>query len=570
MNKTVNINLGGMIFYMDEDAYLKLTRYFDAIKRSLNNSEGQDEIIKDIEMRIAELFQERQTAHKQIVGLTDIDAIIAIMGQPEDYIIEDESTANTTHSHTNQIHNKKLYRDKDNGMLGGVAAGLGHYFGIEALWIRIVLILLVFGGFGVGIIAYIILWVIAPKAVTTTEKLEMTGEPVNISNIEKKVREEFDNVSNKIKNADYDKYGNKIKDSTGKLTNSLNQLIISLFKIFAQFLGILFIIIGLATLLALFIGVFTLGTNTFIEFPWQSLIEAGNFTDYPIWTFGILMFLAIGIPFFFLTLLGFKLLAPQSKSIGNIFKYTLIATWILALAFLITIGVKQVSAFANDGSSIQKHSLLFHPTDTLSIKFKHNPFYSNNITDYSSFKIMQDSTNADILYSNNVNFKIKSTENNKGYIQIKKGAKGKTIAEARMKAKEIQYHFKTQGNQLIFDNYLVTDLENKFRNQEVEITIYLPEGTVFKVESSARNYDHSDNDYFNLHYSSEDYLYKVTPSKIKCLNCPEEENEYDDIENTTITIDKDGVLIEKDSSVLSKKERRLLKIDKKGIIIRTQ
>ena len=576
MNKTVNINLGGMIFYMDEDAYLKLTRYFDAIKRSLNNSDGQEEIIKDIEMRVAELFQERQTSTKQVVGLPDIDAIITIMGQPEDYIIEDENATNSGASYSNNMRSKKLYRDKDSGMLGGVAAGLGHYFGIEALWIRIVLILLVFGGFGLGIIAYIILWIIAPQAITTSEKLEMTGEPVNISNIEKKVREEFNNVSNKFKNGDYDKYGNQIKNGTGKLGDSLGQLIMTLFRIFAKFLGVILIIISLATLLTLFVGVFTLGTNYFIEFPWQGVIDAGNFTEYPIWTFGILMFLAVGIPFFFLTLLGFKLLAPQSKSIGSIAKYTLVALWILALALAISIGVKQVSAFANDGNVIQKHHLELPASDTLVIKFRHNSLYTNNLDEYSKFKISQDTTGTDVIFSNEVQFKIEKSDNNEAYIEITKEARGKTIAEARKKAQAIEYHYIKEGNQLIFDNYLLTNLKNKFRNQEVEITIYLPEGTLFKVDASARDYDDSDNDYFNLHHSSDDYLYKTTSAKIKCLTCPDDENEYDDLdqeynndENTTIIINKNEISVQRDSVSKNSNNSRGLKINKDGIIIKT-
>jgi copper chaperone CopZ len=97
MNKTVNINLGGMFFHIDEDAYLKLTRYFDAIKRSLSKSSGQDEIIKDIEMRV-ELLTENQKTDKQVVGLKEVDQVIAVMGQPEDYIIEEDN--HDTHSYS--------------------------------------------------------------------------------------------------------------------------------------------------------------------------------------------------------------------------------------------------------------------------------------------------------------------------------------------------------------------------------------------------------------------------------------------------------------------------------------
>ena len=96
MNKTVNINLGGMFFHIDEDAYQKLTRYFDAIKRSLSNSSGQDEIIKDIEMRVSELLNEKQKTDKHVVGMKDVDEVITVMGQPEDYRIDDEEAGSTT------------------------------------------------------------------------------------------------------------------------------------------------------------------------------------------------------------------------------------------------------------------------------------------------------------------------------------------------------------------------------------------------------------------------------------------------------------------------------------------
>ncbi|RVT77506.1 PspC domain-containing protein [Flavobacterium sufflavum] len=557
MNKTVNINLGGMFFHIDEDAYQKLSRYFDAIKRSLANSTGQDEVIKDIEMRIAELLNEKQKSEKHVVGLKDVDEVIAIMGQPEDYIIEDEpKNFENQYQYNPSRKSKKLYRDSEKGMIGGVAAGLSHYFGIDIVWIRVILVLFVFFGFGTGIFAYIILWIVTPEAQTTSEKLEMTGEPVNISNIEKKVREEFENVSDKIKNADYDKYGNQIKKNANKVGNSLGNFIISVFKIIAKFLGIILIIAGLTTLVFLLVGVFTLGTNTFIDFPWQGFIETGNFTDYPIWAFGLLMFFAVGIPFFFLTLLGFKLLAPNTKSIGPIAKYTLLALWLIAIVLAISLGIKQASAFAMDGRVVKKETLNIPLKDTLRIKFIHNDYFAKDIYDRAEFKITQDSTNNDIIYSNEVRFRIKKSNENYSYIQIEKEAKGKSFSEARQKADQIRYQYKIIGNQLVFDNYLLTDLKNKFRNQQIEITLYLTEGTLFKVDSSVNDYDRSDDDFFDLDYDTDEPLYKVSHSEVMCLNCSNNKNTED---NNQIT----------DTIVNSKTHLHELKINEDGIIIKT-
>lgn len=187
MNKTVSINLGGFFFHIDEDAYQKLTRYINAVKRSLD-PEGRDEIVSDIESRIAELFQERIKNEKQVIGLVEVDQVISIMGQPEDYIIDEDTEPKQSYSYSstkNSGRAKRLYRDGENSILGGVAAGFGHYLNIDPLWIRILFIVSPFISFGTSIVIYLILWILIPEATTTSQKLEMRGEPINISNIEK-------------------------------------------------------------------------------------------------------------------------------------------------------------------------------------------------------------------------------------------------------------------------------------------------------------------------------------------------------------------------------------------------
>ena len=579
MNKTVNINLGGMFFHIDEDAYQKLTRYFDAIKRSLSNSNGQDEIIKDIEMRIGELVAEKHTNEKQVINLKELDEIIAVMGQPEDYRIDpdgDEPQQKADFSSNSTRANKKLYRDKDNGMIGGVAAGLGHYFGIDTVWLRILLVIMVFAGFGSGIIAYLVLWIVMPEAITTSEKLEMKGEPITISNIEKKVKEEFENVSEKFKNANYDKMGNQVKSGVDKFTGSIGEVLMSILKVFAKILGVLLIMSSLATLVMLFIGVFTLGTTVAFDFPWNSFVEAGNFSGYPLWVFGIVIFLAVGIPFFFLLLLGFKLLSPNMKSVGNIAKYTLFALWLIAIGILISLGVKQATEFAVDGRFIQKQNIPLQANDTLFIKFKSNDYYANGIHDNDNFIVTEDSADVKVIYSNQVRLYVVKTDEKTPYIQIERKAKGSSLSFAKKTAEKIKYGYKMEGNHLILDNYLLTDFKNKYRDQEVEIYLYLPIGTLLKPDSSIQDYDDSDDSYFNLHYSS-DYTYKVDTDKVKCLNCPPEENEWNDVDDeendttsTSVTLNKNGILIKKDKKGTEDKEIKSVKINEDGITIKTK
>ena len=175
MNKTININLGGVFFHIDEIAYQKLKLYLDAIRRSLSDDpQGRDEILNDIEHRIGELLSERVKDTRQVVNETDIDEITKIMGKPEDYLVDEEIFEDEP-KYGHKSSSKKLFRDGEDKFLGGVSSGLGHYFGIDAIWIRILWIVLVVAGFGTGIPIYILLWILLPAAETTAEKLQMKG-----------------------------------------------------------------------------------------------------------------------------------------------------------------------------------------------------------------------------------------------------------------------------------------------------------------------------------------------------------------------------------------------------------
>jgi len=196
MKKTVTINLAGQVYNMDEDAYGKLKNYLLAIESHFSKETERKEIISDIEARIAELFAERITPSKSVITITDVNDIIQILGRPEDFgDVEAGQQENT--SQGNSYTYRRMYRDPDNRLIGGVCSGIGAYFHMDPLILRI-LFLIAFFGFGVGIIVYIILWIVLPEANTTAQKLEMRGEPVTIDNIGKTIRDEFNNVKNNM------------------------------------------------------------------------------------------------------------------------------------------------------------------------------------------------------------------------------------------------------------------------------------------------------------------------------------------------------------------------------------
>jgi len=566
MNKTISINLGGFFFHIDEDAYQKLSRYFDAVKRSLS-ADGRDEIMKDIESRIAELFQERLKNDKQVVGLTEIEEVISIMGQPEDYKIDDEKSTyqSSSSSSTNFYYpSKRLYRDKENGMLGGVMAGLGHYLGIDTLWLRIIMVILFFG-FGTGLFVYIVLWILVPEAVTTTQKLEMKGEPITISNIEKKVKEGFDDITSKFSNIDHEKIANTAKSGATRIGSTIEEVITTIFKVFAKIIGAFIVFFSGMGLLGIIItSIIMIFSSTMPDNYILNNIQTPIGLETPLWAQGMLLLLGFGIPLFFLLILGLKLIVNNLRSIGNYVKYSLLAVWLIAVGIIISLGINEASQLAFDGKSVQKEVIAIAPTDTLKIKFKNNDFYSKSNYRHHDFKITQDEGDNEIIYSNNVSIEIKYTDEATPYMLIEKLANGKSTSQAKKRAEKIKYNYKIEGNTIVLDNYLLTAVENKFRGQEVEIYLYLPKGTIFQTDESYSNYDRSDYDFFDeSEYDTKNPVYQVDSDKIRCLNCLESESNNDlsieietDDTSASIYYDENGVLVKK---VVNKEENGVVK-----------
>jgi phage shock protein PspC (stress-responsive transcriptional regulator) len=534
MNKTTSINLGGYFFHIDEDAFRKLSNYFDAVKRSLS-PDGREEIINDIESRISELFTEKLGTTKQVIGLKEVDDIISIMGQPEDYKIEDETTKNDFQTnYTKTSSAKKLYRDKENSFLGGVLSGLGHYLGVDPLWLRIIMVILFFG-FGTGLIVYIILWILIPKAVTTSQKLEMKGEPINISNIEKKVKESFNEISDKFSNLDHDKIASNAKTGAEKIGNTISEIVISFFNVISKIIGGFIVLFTSMALISVIIGGIAMMFFTAMpdNFLYNHIHTPFSF-ETPIWLQGLLLIIVVGIPLFFLLILGLKLLTTRIKSIGNTINYSLLAIWIIGLTSVMFLTIKEISQNAYTGKDIEKVAINIKPTDTLNIKFISNNLYSKDSNEYENFEVIHNEANKAIIFSNSVSIKIVETNEPNAFLQIEKSAEGISIIKAKETAEKIKYNVKIENNNLILDNYWITDLANKKHDQEVELFLYLPKGTLFKADKNFKHFDRSENDYFNLHHSSDAYVYIVAENKVLCTNCPiNEDDDETNFENTS-------------------------------------
>ncbi len=198
MKTTITVNLGGLVFHIDDDAYEMLNTYLIAIEKQFASEDERKDIMTDIETRLAELFTEFLDGKRDVIMKEDVSKVIEILGQPEDFIEEEPTTEQSKKKSTTYQATKRLYRDPDNRFLGGVCGGMGAYFNVDPVIFRIIFIIIFFG-MGSGLIIYIILWIAMPEAVTTAQKLEMRGEPVTLENIKKAVREEFENVRKNMK-----------------------------------------------------------------------------------------------------------------------------------------------------------------------------------------------------------------------------------------------------------------------------------------------------------------------------------------------------------------------------------
>tara|TARA_R110002012_G_scaffold54189_9_gene139010 strand:+ start:4190 stop:5923 length:1734 start_codon:yes stop_codon:yes gene_type:complete len=572
MNKTVNINLANTLFHIDDDAYNKLRRYLESIRRSFSGTKGSDEIIADIEARIAELFLEKMENERQVITHKEVDQVIEVMGQPEDYMVdEDIFEDEPKRSYAEPAGRaKKLYRDIDHKYIGGVCAGLEHYLGIDSLWIRLIFILLAIFTSGFGLIAYILLWILVPEAATTSQKLDMRGEPVNISNIERKVKEGFDDVAEKVKSVDYDKVGDKVKSSSKTFFDTIGDIILFLFKVFGKFIGILLIIIGASTLVGLFFGLFTVGMFDAVHVPGIDFYEIVNTSGAPVWLVSILLFFAVGIPFFFLLYLGLKILVNNLKSIGNIAKFSLLGLWLISVGLLIVFGIRQAAEFSYTGSVNDRSELVLDvPSDTLIITMKDMDMdYSRDDIHFGRMTFGYDENDNRILMSDEVDIKIRKSDDDAMSINIRKDADGSSTPAARDRARNIEYRYVVNGNEIVLDKYLTTATSNKARNQEVTVTIYVPESmTVYFDDSTSRYIGRGiDNDqgFYRSGMAGQHWLMDDN-GELQCLDCPEDDNEDSD-GNGKIIINEDGI----DIDIKDNQDSFELKINEDGVKVKAK
>ena len=328
MKRTLTINLNNIVFHIDDDAYELLQNYLSAVERQLSEDERK-EVMSDIEARVAELFTERLQRNKNVVNKEDVEQIIEVLGKPSQFGGE-ESETEPEAGKQDKKRSRRFYRDPENAVLGGVCGGLSAYLGMDVTLIRILCVILVFVGVGMIIPVYLIVWLVAPPAVSVAQRLEMQGEDVTIDSI----KGEFNNVKNYVKSENF-------KSSASSIGTKLGDVFGGIFKVIFGFLGAVLgfagIIVAGALLLVLLFLVFEPGL--FNGFTPEIVTNADMFNTEKAILMIISLLLVVGCPIFMVINWVVRMISGRKEFPKNTFWVVLIL-WLAGLFMFYSVSAK--------------------------------------------------------------------------------------------------------------------------------------------------------------------------------------------------------------------------------------
>ncbi len=385
MKKTLTVNLNNIVFHIDDDAYEMLQTYLHEIADHLSDDERK-EIMADIEARIAELFTEKLQKNKNVVNLIDVQEIIEIMGKPSQYTgeEEDEEPKKSSKSEKQQKKSRRFYRDPDNSILGGIAGGLAAYFNLDVTLIRIILVILVFIGAGFIVPIYIVVWFVAPAAVTASQRLEMQGEDVTVENI----KTEINNVKNYMESE-------KFKNSASDVSVRIREVLRWIFKILFGFIGAIIGLVGIIVIGALIFALFFL----IFEPSVFNGVAPGIVSNWAVFTPEkmvlsiISLILLIGCPIFLIVFWAIKLISGRHQTPTNrTASLVVLILWFAGLFMFFSVGARSLLHFHNYNG----HPFSFSWSDdnrpyTEEVR-KLEPFHSIDISGNIELTLTKDST----------------------------------------------------------------------------------------------------------------------------------------------------------------------------------
>ncbi len=526
MNKVLNINLGGYALTIDDDAYEYLSAYLDSIRRRFSESDGRDEILRDIESRLGELIS-GSMGSRTIVMLPDVEAAVEIMGKPEDFGAEpvesrqSTSTGSKTGAKGAIRTGKRLFRDEEDASVGGVCSGLAAYFGMtDPVWMRLIFVLLTLLSAGFWIPAYILLWILVPPAKTAADRLAMRGEKINVDNIAKEVEEGFDRISNKVnelgskKNAGDRSFGNAISGGV----SVIGQIFGFVIRFIAKFAVLIGIIIGVGLFIALLVswagGIFSMvAAAPLLDYlsPLSSGLNYLGFANF-FFLFGIPI---IGLCLFFVRLL-FSIRTPGwvSAGLGIFWTVNLISG-----IFLLSIAAKD---FRQSGTMTRSLDMSGMNSDTLRVEWAGGTA-DNETHDFFGDDVIMGNDHVEL--NGMVNIRVRRSESGRFECVQNITARGSSTANAMENASKTEFNPVRDGNVLRVPTAYGIPSGQKWKAQNIKLTIYVPEGKYITfgetINHRVHDTDYADDDseYYVNDYPNQ--MFRMTDRGLKCADCPE-------------------------------------------------
>ena len=529
MNKTIIININSIVFHIEEDAYETLRTYMIDIKKHFGNTVESKEILEDIENRIAEMFSERiHTGRKEVINQSDVREVIQQMGQVSDFDEHQDDNASyeqpkATQDTFTDSFGKKLMRDPDDKVLGGVCSGLGYYFRIEPRWVRVLFVLFLLIG-GSGFLLYFILWIVMPEAETRADKMAMRGEEPNLQNFKKSFDEDVRNFSDNFSEA-----GAQFTHGARRAGNAVGGCFGFLLKLVAW---VLLITSGLSLLGMFIFYAFNLmnlsGLENPIFFPPLELLVIED--AFVAITFG---FLAICIPIFAFSLLLIKLLFRTEK-LNNYLSLSMFAVWVVSIFGIIYFCVSTSQDFKENSTiSLQRN---IKKGQVYNFTMKDVRILDANDKDSLMSKFNMNINGEDLrnYLRNDINISFESLDSlSQPYIQYNYSAKGKTYQLAAARAKSIVYEAIQDGNTLLFPSHFLLPKNALNRDQRVRLVVYLPVGASVvlheEIEWKLRGVSYSD---CRTNYGDEEQVklteWKMTKTGLMCTKQAKKEAKSDE------------------------------------------
>jgi phage shock protein PspC (stress-responsive transcriptional regulator) len=487
MKKTLTINLSGVVFHIDEDAYEFLYQYLAKIRTHFSKEEGCDEILWDIENRIAETLQAKLSEGRQVITLADVREVIGQLGEPEQIDNEAEPGQGAVTDSKTGKGPRRLYRNPDGAILGGVAGGLAAYFQIDTTLVRLAFVLFAFVG-GFSIITYLVMWIVVPRANTTAEKLEMKGEEVNISNIEKSIKEELEEVKKNVKNFSAEAenaFRQKATNRTageafvGGIATGFGVVIKTLAKVFVALVGLFFLFTGIFLLIGF---IWVLAGGPIVLDAGQGLHafsfkEIANliFTDPTISSISLASLLLLTvIPIIAMLYTGILLIVGTRARI-KYFGRIGITLWLVGLGMGLFSLASGTRNYLHQRTVTEVSAPIVSTVDTLEVYL--------NTGRYSDIDVMSpyhlDSW--DLLWTVNNGYRhlrpevrIVETSGEQIEVIVYKIARGYNPQVALQNAESISYAFTFEQNRLILDPFFAFAEADGWRAQRVTIEILVP------------------------------------------------------------------------------------------------